>query len=130
MTPELTALALAGLIQVAHLGAFATQVAGNPGALRYQLSPRDEPSPHRGKAARAQRAMSNHAENLGLFITAVVVVTLSDQSTPLTATCAWAYVAARLLYIPAYVQGWNAARALAWGVGYGATLLMILSAFF
>ena len=129
MTPELAALAVAGLIQYAHLGAFASQVARNRDGVRYQLSSRDEPAPHRGKAARAQRAMSNHVENLGLFIIAVVVVTLSDQATAFTATCAWLYVAARILYIPAYVQGWAMARSVIWGVGYVATLLMILSAF-
>jgi uncharacterized MAPEG superfamily protein len=129
MTPELAALALAGLIQYAHLGVFASQVARSRAGVRYQLSARDEPPPHQGKAARAQRAMANHVETLGLFVIAVVVVTLSDQATPFTATCAWLYVAARLLYIPAYVQGWNVARSLVWGVGFVATLLMILSAF-
>ena len=66
---------------------------------------------------------------IGLFIIAVVVVTLSDQSTRFTVACAWLYVAARLLYIPAYVQGWDLPRSLIWGAGFVATLLMILSAF-
>jgi uncharacterized MAPEG superfamily protein len=128
MTPELAALAVAALIQYATLGTFGV-FARRQGTLAYQASNRDAPSPHAGPAARAQRALANHAENLILFAVAVTVVTLSDQATRFTATCAWAYVAARVLYVPAYVQGIAPLRSLAWGVGWVATLLMILSAF-
>ena len=89
-----------------------------------------EPGKLKGAIARAQRAMANHAENLILFAIAVVVVTLSDESTRLTATCAWLYVVARLLYVPAYVFGLAPVRSLVWGVGWVATLLMILAALF
>ncbi|EYD76475.1 inner membrane protein [Rubellimicrobium mesophilum DSM 19309] len=129
MTPELTALAVAALIQYATLGTFGA-LARRQGTLAYQATNRDAPSPHAGPAARAQRALANHAENLILFAIAVIVVTLSDQATRFTATCAWLYVIARLLYVPAYVAGYAPVRSLAWGVGWVATLLMILAALF
>ena len=40
-----------------------------------------------------------------LFTLAVVVVTLSDKASALTAACAWVYLAARVLYVPAYAFG-------------------------
>ncbi len=54
---------------------------------------------------RLLRALNNHFEGLILFTLAVVVVTLSGQSTPFTAACAWTYLAARILYVPAYAIG-------------------------
>ncbi len=129
MTPELTALATAALVQFAQLGVFGYYVRSQ-GNLGYQVGNRDTAPPHTGKAARAQRAMANHSENLVLFAIAVALVTLSDQGTTFTAACAWAYVAARILYVPAYVHGLGLVRSLVWGVGWVATLLMILAALF
>jgi uncharacterized MAPEG superfamily protein len=37
-------------------------------------------------------------------------------------------VAARILYIPAYVRGWVPGRSIIWVVGFAATVLMILFA--
>jgi uncharacterized MAPEG superfamily protein len=128
MTPELAALALAALLQFAQLGVFGYYVR-RQGNLDYQASNRDEPPPHTGKAARAQRAMANHSENLILFAIAVTVVTLADEGTRLTAICAWLYLIARVLYVPAYVFGLGPVRSLVWGIGWVATLLMLLAAF-
>lgn len=131
MTPELTALALAALVQFATLGVFGCLV-GQQGKLAYQAGNRDTPAPHRGPAARAQRALANHTENLILFAVAVAVavVTLGGEASRLTAVCAWLYVAARILYVPAYVLGLGPLRSVVWGVGWVATLLMILAALF
>ena len=59
---------------------------------------------------------------------AVVVVTLSGAATSLTALCAWIYLAARVLYIPAYAFGWTPWRSIIFGVGFLATFVMILAA--
>jgi uncharacterized MAPEG superfamily protein len=129
MTPELTALALAGLLQAVQLTVFAT-----PANLEltpaYTTSPRDTPPPRPMSrvTARLQRALNNHFEALILFTLAVVVVTLGGQSTPLTQTCAWIYLAARVLYIPAYAFGWSPWRSAIWGVGFFATMTMIIAA--
>ncbi|MFP4451309.1 MAPEG family protein [Rhodosalinus sp.] len=127
MTPELTALALAVLLQAAQLALYSVlgqKAAGTKAA----MSPRDEPIPLPGKAGRARRAMDNHFEGLILFTAAVAVVTLSDQSTPFTAAMAWLYLAARLLYVPAYLFGWVPWRSLIWAAGFLATLAMLLAA--
>ncbi|WP_104018291.1 MAPEG family protein [Roseovarius nitratireducens] len=129
MTPELTALTLAALLQVVQylLYAIPANLELGPG---YTMSARDrEPSKQMSDGtARLGRALTNHFEGLILFTIAVVTVTLGDQSTPLTAACAWTYLAARMAYIPAYYLGLRPWRSLIWAVGFFATLLMLLAA--
>ncbi len=129
MTPELTTLALAGLLQAALFTLYAI-----PANLEltpaYTTSPRDT-APTRPltlKTARLQRALNNAFEALILFTLAVVVVTLGQQSTQLTQTCAWVFLVARVLYIPAYWFGWAPGRSAIWGIGFFATLIMIIAA--
>jgi uncharacterized MAPEG superfamily protein len=134
MTPELTALALAGLLQGVQYVLMAVPANLELGAAK-TLSPRDPDS--LGKplieqvspvTGRLFRALDNHFEGLILFTLAVVVVTLSNQSTPVTAAFAWAYLAARVLYVPAYAFGWTPWRSLIWMVGFTATMAMIVAA--
>ncbi len=124
MTPELTALALAGLLQAVQYGLYSVTANLQIGA-RVALGPRDAPVQLTGLAGRYQRALNNHFEGLILFTLAVVVVTLSNQSTPFTAACAWIYLAARVAYIPAYALGLVPWRSLIWAAGFAATLAMI-----
>ncbi|PLL11234.1 hypothetical protein C0V75_18350 [Tabrizicola sp. TH137] len=129
MTPELTALALAGLLQMAQFILFAVPANMELGT-RYTSGPRDRPPerPFSTLTGRLQRAMNNHFEGLILFSLAVLVITVSDQSTPFTAACAWAYLGARILYIPAYAWGWRPWRSAIWTVGWCATLGLMLAA--
>lgn len=133
MTPELTALALAGLLQVVQFALMSVpaNLELGPGKT---LGPRDpdrlgkplieQVSPRTG---RLFRALNNHFEGLILFTLAVVVVTLSGQSSGVTAACAWTYLIARVLYVPAYAFGLVPWRSLIWMVGFGATTLMLLA---
>lgn len=134
MTPELTVLALAALWQVVQIALMSIPANRELGTAK-TLSPRDperlqkplmdQVSPRTG---RLHRAMTNHFEALILFTAAVAVVTLGGQSSPFTATCAWTYLAARILYVPAYAFGWVPWRSLIWAVGLLATVLMLLAA--
>jgi uncharacterized MAPEG superfamily protein len=129
MTPELTVLALAGLLQAAQFTLFAVPANRELG-VGYTSSPRDRPPSRQMSAvtARLQRALNNHFEALILFTLAVVVVTLGNQSTPVTQYAAWVYLAARILYVPAYALGWRPWRSAIWSVGFFATLTMIVAA--
>lgn len=127
MTPELTALTLAALLQVVQFLLYSVTAQKQVGS-GYALSPRDAPRQLAGAAGRLQRALTNHFEGLILFGIAVAVITLSDQSTPFTAACGWTYLSARLLYVPAYAFGWSPGRSLIWSVGFLATGLMLLAA--
>ena len=127
MTTELTVLALAGLLQGLQFVSLAVAANLQVGP-RVTMGPRDDAPPLKGTAGRLQRALNNHFEGLILFSLAVVVVTLGGQASGLTAACAWIYLAARILYVPAYILGWVPWRSVIWGLGFGATMLMILAA--
>ena len=126
MTPELTALTLAALLQALQYTAYA--IAGNlQVGTRYAASPRDVPVQLTGTAGRLQRAMNNHFEALILFGIAVMVVTYSGQNDTMTALACAIYLVARMLYIPAYVFGLAPWRSLIWFVGFLATLYLLIS---
>ena len=129
MTPELTTLALAGLLQAVQFALFAIP-ANKELTVGYTSSPRDKaPSrPMSQTTARLQRALNNHFEALILFTLAVVVVTLGQQSTATTQYAAWTYLAARVLYVPAYAFGWRPWRSAIWFTGFAATMVMIVAA--
>ncbi len=127
MPPELTVLALAALLQAVQFmlySVFANLQVGPKTA----MGPRDTHITLMGTAGRLQRAMNNHFEGLIFFTIAVVVVVLGDKATAFSAICAWTYLGARVLYVPAYTFGWTPWRSLIWFVGFTATMLMILSA--
>ncbi|MBT8416192.1 MAG: MAPEG family protein [Silicimonas sp.] len=129
MTPELTVLALAGLLQIVQFVLLAVPANREVGS-GYTTSPRDWP-PSRQlsvRTARLQRAFDNHFEGLILFTIAVVTVTLGDKSSGFTVACAWVYLAARVLYVPAYWLGVRPWRSLIWSVGLLSTALMIVAA--
>lgn len=129
MTPELTALALAALLQAVQFTLFAVP-ANLELSPKYTSSARDLPParPLSKTTARLQRALNNHFEGLILFTIAVMVVTLGNQSTLLTQTAAYVYLAARVLYVPAYAYGWAPGRSAIWAVGFFATLTMLVAA--
>ena len=126
MTPELTALTLAALLQVAQFVTFSIAANLQVGPTK-AMSPRDGGIELTGTAGRVQRAMNNHFEGLIMFTIACVVISLSGQSTGFTAACAWVYLGARALYVPAYVFGWVPWRSLIWMAGFGATVAMLLA---
>ncbi|MFC3180886.1 MAPEG family protein [Cypionkella sinensis] len=129
MTPELTALALAGLLQAGQFALFAIPANMQLGT-GYTSSPRDRPPSRQLSvvAGRLQRALNNHFEGLILFTLAVVVVTLGNQSSAVTQYAAYIYLAARVLYVPAYAFGLRPWRSGIWAVGFAATVTMILAA--
>jgi uncharacterized MAPEG superfamily protein len=135
MIPELKVLVFAGLLQGLQfvLMAIPANLELGPGKT---MSPRDNArlgkpiadllSP---KVGRLYRALNNHFEGLILFTLAVVVLVLGDRTTAFSAICAWTYLTARVLYIPAYYFGWVPWRSFIWLVGFLATMLMLLSTF-
>ncbi len=134
MTPELTALALAGILQAAQFAALSV-LANLEVGTKKTASPRDRQKLGGSledllsvRTARLNRALSNHFEALILFTLAVTVVTLSGQASGFTAACGWIYLGARLLYVPAYYFGLSPWRSLIWFVGFLATLAMIVTA--
>ena len=134
MTPELQVLAYAGLLQGVQyvLMSVSANLDLGPGKT---MSARDVHRLGRPlaellgvRAGRLYRAFTNHFEGLILFTLAVVVVTLSDRATGFSAACAWVYLGARILYVPAYFFGLSPWRSIIWFVGFLATMAMLGSA--
>ena len=132
--PELTVLALAGLLQVLQITLMAIAANLELGFGK-TLGPRDRErlggdleSLASPGTQRLFRAMNNHFEGLILFGIAVGILVMGDRTSALTATLAWIYLGARVLYVPAYYFGWVPWRSLIWCVGLGATTLMLLLA--
>ncbi|NPD19368.1 MAPEG family protein [Alterinioella nitratireducens] len=127
MTQELTALTLAALLQVVQFVIMAVPANIQLGPAK-TTGPRDQPLELHGLAGRLKRAQDNHFEGLILFSIAVMVITVSDQSSAVTVTSAWAYLVARILYVPAYVIAVGMWRSAIWGLGFLATIVMLCAA--
>ena len=129
MSVELTVLTLAALLQGLQFVLYAVPANREIGP-GYTMSARDrEPSRKLSdRTARLGRALDNHFEGLILFGIAVGVVQMSAQNTAFTTACAWVYLIARILYVPAYALGLRPHRSLIWVIGFAATMLMLLAA--
>ena len=132
MTPELTVLALAGLLQVLQLVIMAIPANLQLG-LRKTLGSRDVSASGsllfaelQPRTARLFRAFNNHFEGLIFFTIAVVVITLSGESSKATQMAAYIYLVARIAYVPAYFFGLNPWRSRIWFVGFGATVFILV----
>ena len=127
MPVELKVLGYAALLQFAQFILMAIPVTLQLG-IAYTGGNRDERKESTGIPGRLKRALDNHFEGLILFTIAVLVVVLGDASTELTEKCAWVYLWARILYVPAYASGVFLVRSLIWGIGFVATALMLFAA--
>ena len=131
---EIKVLALAALWQIVQFCLMAVPVNLEIGTKK-TLSSRDTDdiggsiqSQVSARTARLIRALDNHFQALLLFAIAVVVVVLSDSSSPFTQTCAWVYLIARIIYVAAYAFDWVPWRTVIWGVGFLATTAMLVVA--
>jgi len=131
---ELQVLALAGLLQGVQYVLMSVPANIELG-MGKTASPRD---PHRlggpvdallsVGTGRLYRALNNHFEGLILFTLATALVVVGDKTSALSAACAWVYLVARVLYVPAYYFGLSPWRSLIWLTGWTATMVMIASA--
>jgi uncharacterized MAPEG superfamily protein len=129
MTPELTALTLAAILQYAQFALYAVPANRELGT-GYTMSARDRPPNNTmsERTARLGRAFENHFEGLILFAIAVGVIQMSGQNTAFTALLSWIYLCSRVLYVPAYAIGLRPWRSIIWFAGFLATLLMLFAA--
>lgn len=134
MTYELTALIYAALWQMIQFVLMAVPTNLELGTGK-TMSPRDPARLGRPlidqvsvPTGRLIRALNNHFESLILFAIACVVISISEKSSLVTVWAAWAYVGARILYVPAYYFGWVPWRSLIWGIGFSATGIILVAA--
>ena len=117
MTTELLILGwvlVLALAQIVLAGAMRTAETG----VAYNMGPRDAPAPPaRPITARLQRAQANLFETLPLFAAAVLIAHVAGREGELTLWGSYAYLGARLLYVPLYAFGVPVVRSVVWGVG-------------
>ena len=117
-------LALVQIMLTAHMRTRET-------GLSYNMGARDaEAAPPRPITGRLQRAQANLFETLPLFAAAVLIAHVGGREGELTLWGSYAYLAARVLYLPLYAFGVPLLRSLVWGVsmaGLVAILYAILS---
>ncbi len=83
--------------------------------------------PHSLWAQRAIRAHQNAVENLVIFVPAVLIAQLLHISTPATRAAVIVYFFARLVHFLVYTAGVPVVRTLAFAVGWGAQIVIILA---
>ncbi|MFK7793510.1 MAG: MAPEG family protein [Devosiaceae bacterium] len=131
MTPELLVLILAVLLAFVQLILYAipANLELEPG---YTAGPRDGPPSKNlsARTSRTKRAYDNHIETLPWFAIAVLVAHLTGGTDPINTMAAWAYLAARILYVPLYIFGVFALRSIVWAVAFFAILTIVLRTLF
>jgi uncharacterized MAPEG superfamily protein len=128
LTSELDILALYGLLVcltlVAQASGAVTQL-----DMGYLLSSRDEHRTLSGMVGRLDRALNNSVTAMALFAPAILILQTKGAFSPTTLLAAQVFLAARVLYLPAYVFNLTGFRTLVWLAGFAATAALYLLAF-
>lgn len=125
MTNELTVLALAGLLLLAHV-LIAARYKTMQYGIHWNAGARDEELPPLNPiAGRLDRARANFLETLPLAIIGLLGVVVAGKADGLTALAAWVWLAARVVYLPLYWAGVPYVRSAVWGVALLALLVPI-----
>jgi uncharacterized MAPEG superfamily protein len=125
MTNELTVLAWGCILALVHIFVavrFKTRQYGtkwNVGARDEELPP---PQPIVGRLARAQ---ANFFETFPVFAAAALIVAVAGLADRWTATGAWIWLGARVVYLPLYALGVPVVRTIAFLAGIVGILLVL-----
>jgi uncharacterized MAPEG superfamily protein len=123
LTSELSILLTYGLIVGLLLGLKLTGMMTQLD-MGYLLSSRDQTRTLEGMLGRTDRALNNSVTALVLFAIPILVMGLRDTYTGQSLLAAQVFLAARIVYIPAYIFGIVGLRTGVWLVGFLATLLL------
>lgn len=113
MTSDLWALVAAILLATAQLTIASVLTLRQLGG-EWVAGPRDAPREVTGVSGRFVRAHRNLLEILPQFVAALFVVHAANAVDTLTPIGAWTFVAARLLYVPAYAWAPPGVRPVCW----------------
>lgn len=123
LSNELSLLAIYGLLVAVVLGLKTTGMVGQLG-MGYMLSARDEPRALPRMLARLDRAVANSVTALALVAPPVLILGLGDRYSGQSLIAMQAFLAARLVYFPAYVFGIAGLRTAVWLAGFAATVIL------
>ena len=122
MTQELwIAVYAAGLgIGMGHLPPLAAM--SRKGYWLWNAGPRDKPFDVGPHAGRLRRAFRNFMETYVFFLVFVAALAFAHKSSSVSVWGAWAYLGARIVYIPLYLFGVVGVRSLVWAVSLAGIL--------
>ncbi len=123
LASELSILLLYGLLTALVLGLKVTGMIATID-MGYLLSSRDEGRTLEGMLGRMDRAITNSVTAMALFAPPVLVLALRDQGSAQSLLAAQVFLAARIVYFPAYMFGIRGLRTLVWSGGFLATLIL------
>ncbi|SHH39138.1 MAPEG family protein [Massilia sp. CF038] len=127
MTTELTLLGWTLVLALVQIMLAASMRSSETG-LSYNMGPRDAPAPPmRPMTARLKRAQANLFETLPLFAAAVLAAHVAGREGDWTLWGSYAYLGARVLYVPLYAFGVPVLRSVVWTASV-AGLVMVLAA--
>lgn len=125
LTPELASLVGASLLLLAF-GLAHSLVNISTLGLAGTLGNRDTAVDQGALAGRLNRAQANLLAALASFAPLVLIATLLDRHTALTALSAEVFLAARVAHAVSYAAGITVVRSAAFYAGFGATLVLAL----
>jgi uncharacterized MAPEG superfamily protein len=123
LTSELSILLTYGLVVGLLLGLKLTGMLTQLD-MGYLLSSRDQTRTLEGMLGRTERAFNNSVIALVLFAVPILVLAVRDSFTGESLLAAQVFIAARIVYIPAYIFGIVGLRTGVWLVGFLATLAL------
>ena len=129
LSVEFTMLGLAivlGLVQLFLAAQFVTRERG----VAWNIGPRDETPPLKGKlAGRLDRAFNNFRETFPFFAASVVMAAILGRHNWETVAGAQLYLAARIVYVPLYAFGATGLRTLAFLAATAGIVLVLVAIF-
>ncbi len=128
MTSDLWALVAALLLASVQLGIASVLTLRQAGDT-WVLSSRDTPHEVTGIGGRFVRAHRNLLEIFPQFLAALFVVHAAEAVGSMAAVGAWMFVAARVLYVPAYAFGPPGLRPLFWQAAWVGILTILADLF-
>ncbi len=128
MSTELTVLLLSAGLGLLHIVLQSTAATSQSG-VKENLSPRDNAPVATGVAGRLQRASNNFRETFAFFAVIILVATIANKTSSVTANASVAYLVARALYLPVYAAGIPGVRTAIWLVATGAIVVCGASLF-
>lgn len=129
LTTEFTMLAFAIVLGLVQLF-LAAQVVTRERGVAWNIGPRDETPPLKGKlAGRLDRAFNNFRETFPFFAAAVVMAAILGRHGWQTALGSELYLAGRVIYVPLYAMGATGLRTLSFLIATAGIVLVLIAIF-
>lgn len=116
---------------IATLMVYASKIPLNYFTLRQERYdnhyPRLQHLKQKGIGHRAWASHQNMIEAYPMFAAGILVATVFGNQPMIANSCAVTFLVARILFQICYLADWSTARSMSWALGFGATLVLLLT---